>query len=210
MTGRQRGSEHRPRNTHVKRKEHEMKLMTATTALLILLIAAPHVRAEHEVIGSIEAMVDGERKTWHVLAGETDALHSATMVVHPGGRAITLGGYESLDITFDTSTQMPTASGPGSMLVLTFAAPSGQTASYAVGGEAMLHVMLFGKVGDFSSARTLANGSLEISSADLSSADDGRLQGSFSGTFERNEESGPVVLTEGRFQVRGLRTMRRD
>lgn len=189
-------------------EELEMKAMITTT--LILLIAASGVRAEHEVIGTIEAMVDGEQKTWHVLAGETDATHSATMVVHPGGQAISLGGYESLDITFDTAGQMPRVSGPGSMLVFTFAAPAGATARYVVGGEPMLHVMLFGKVGDFSSARPLATGSVEISSADLSSDHDGRLRGSFEGTFEQNDEGGPAALTGGRFEVRGLRTLRRD
>lgn len=96
------------------------------------------------------------------------------------------------------------------MLVMTFAAPSGHTASYAVGGEPMLHIMLFGKVGDFSSGRTLETGSLEVTGADLSSADDGTLQGSFAGTFEQNGHGGGAALTDGRFEVRGLRTLRRD
>ncbi|MGB7932382.1 MAG: hypothetical protein WCH04_09185, partial [Gammaproteobacteria bacterium] len=69
--------------------------------ILVSCLAVHSVFAEPRIIGTIEAELDGEPKTWRLLYSDDDASHSAFWTTHGAGQNMAiLGGYESLDITF--------------------------------------------------------------------------------------------------------------
>jgi hypothetical protein len=191
-----------------------MKLHARCLLILVLCLAAHSVFAEPRIIGTIEAEVDGEPKTWHLLYSNDDASHSALWTAHGTGQnMVILGGYESLDITFGKDESgHPTVSGRGSMLTLNFGFAAGaKSAKHTLPqqGAAPVGVMYLPRVGDYSGMLGMEEGVVEVTTIDMSEDGEAKFTGTFSGKLQSMDEARTTVsITDGRFEVEQARQMK--
>ena len=188
-----------------------MKIHARYLLILVSCLAAHPVFAEPRIIGTIEAVLDGEPKTWHLLYSDDDATHSAFWTAHGAGQNMAiLGGYESLDITFGKDESgYPTVSGPGSMLTINFGfAVGAKSAKHTLPeqGAAPVGVIYMRRAGDYSSMLGMEEGVVEVTTIDMSANGEAKFTGTFSGKLESMDEARTTVsITDGRFEVEQAR-----
>jgi hypothetical protein len=191
-----------------------MKIHARYLLILVSCLTTHSVIAQPRIIGTIEGVLDGKPKTWHLFYSDDDAYHSALWTTHGAGQNMAvLGGYESLDITFGKDESgHPTASGPGSMLTINF--------GFAVGAKSVRHtlpqqggapvgVLYLRRVGDYSSMLGMEEGVVEVTTIDMSAQGKAKLTGNFSGKLQSMDEAQTTVsITDGRFKVEQARKMK--
>jgi hypothetical protein len=191
-----------------------MKYHARYLLILVSCLAVNSVFSEPRIIGTIEAELDGEPKTWHLLYSDDDALHSALWTAHGAGQNMAiLGGYESLDITFGKDESgHPTASGPGSMLTINFGfAVGAKSAKHTLPqqGAAPVGVLYLRRVGDYSSMLGMEEGVVEVTTIDMSANGEAKFTGTFSGNLQSMDKARTTVsVTNGRFEVEQARQMK--
>lgn len=166
------------------------------------------------VMGTIEATLDGEARTWYVVDGTARSGVYASAVwldAGDGGRIVSVGGYDTrrppLE-TFEADMQSGTMSFgdyDGSAFVLSVTA-SEDGAPLAVdlaeSGEAMVAYMPRASA-DMSGMLTSTSGSLEVTRATFD-AETVRLTGTFSGVLRELQGDGEMRVENGRFDVSGV------
>lgn len=167
------------------------------------------------VMGTIEATVDGEARTWYVVEGTARSGAYASAVWIDGGddagRIVSVGGYDTDQPPIETfesdmrSGTMSFGDYEGSAFVLSVPVP-GDGASFSVdldpSGGAMVAYLPRAST-DMSSMLTSASGSLEVTRATFD-AETVRLTGSFSGTLRQMQGDGEMRVENGRFDVAGI------
>ena len=173
---------------------------------------------ERRVLGTIEATVDGDSRTWYVVAGEaSDGPYASGiwMEMSSGRYTVVIGGLDDRDPpihTFSRSDLSNLSLGDydGSTLALSVEIPEGGgPASFSVpgSGEGGVTVMYMPVASvdfeDMSGMYQMVEGSLTLEEGGVS-AGEARARGTFSGTFESMAGGGSVTITEGRFDVEAL------
>lgn len=195
--------------------------MRRVVALIGLLATLPAATAgppsAPEVLGTIEATVDGEIRTWYVVSGTVRGRPYASAVWYvPEGRSVvaSVGGYDRADPpldSFETDARgQPVSFGDytGSTLAITLM-PEGPAGPYGVELDESTPLLVFSPVATVSDVAAMyfpQDGRLEVRTLEVS---DGRLraEGTFHGTFRTMNGEGPVEITDGRFAVDGVPTL---
>lgn len=165
-----------------------------------------------EVLGTIQATVDGESRTWYVVNGETGNGRYASalwMEWDEGERMVTVGGYDTDDPPIDTfESDLATGSlsfgdYDGSAIVLSFPAASDESSlSVALPdseGDTTLAYMPVATT-ELAGIYLAEGGSLEVRNVSFDGATV-RLEGRFEGVFRTVEGDGPIRIEDGRFEV---------
>jgi hypothetical protein len=189
-------------------------------ALRLILIAAssvllftPAANAGNEVIGTIEATLDGKARTWYIL--KTDTVNKGGdsgaiwMQTDPDQARVIIGAYETKDVTFtkDKTTGMTTASGEGSQISVTFKIPPGtksMTYQKPETGISLADVILMTRIGDYESMRPLGEGQITVDRITLDDKEKGHIKGTFEGTLIDRDSKPWGRVTNGRFEVDGV------
>lgn len=172
--------------------------------------AGPPVR---EVLGTIEATMDGTSRTWYVVAGPAadGPYSSAVWMDLPGGPVGVLGGLDeaepgisgfsrgSADLTVPPSL----GSYSGSALNLLVPVAPGR---YAVGdGSGRQQVLYLPDAGgtDPTAMFRMVEGELVVEEAGMADGT-ARLRGTWSGRLERSSDGAAMTVSSGVFDVRDV------
>ena len=170
-----------------------------------------------DVQGTIQATVDGRPMTWYSVFGESDGKpYSSSMWMEQpdAGRMLAVGGFSTEDPPLDTfewdDTGLPASYGTydASVIAIAIQLPanqSGFTVTFPDGGgsnnlsyqpKATLQDVL-------ASTFMMAEGTLSVSDVEISDGL-GRVEGTFSGTFQTMTGDREVEITDGEFDVEGI------
>jgi hypothetical protein len=175
---------------------------------------SPSASRANEILGTIQATVDGQAMTWFVVSGtveERPYASAAWMGEEPGERQIVAGGFDVTDPPLHTFRRSPgemfssfgeyrgslmslfiTEAAGSAPVTLTFPASEGDAGVYFQRRADLDDVM--------NTTFWLTEGTLELS-AFAFHGDLARVEGTFSGTF-RSEGTGETVrVIGGRFDV---------
>ena len=179
-------------------------LVAALPALLLALVA----HAEFEPVGTITARVDGEARTWFIPGDVTGDGGSGAlwMQVEPGTSTVVLGGFESRDVQFQRNpeTGVPSVSGDGSQISLSFQLPEGAQrleARLPAEGEEAVSLLLLPAVGDYRIMHALEEGRLSVTGLSLSREGPSMISGEFEGKLRDSEGKLVHHFEQGRFSV---------
>ena len=178
--------------------------------LLIALLFATSAWSENRVIGTIEAELDGQPVTWHVL--ESDAIEGPAgksalwMQLDEDTRVATIGGFESRGVKFskDPASGMVKVSGEGSQVSLALQFPEGaEQMEYIkpVDGPHDAQVIVQPRAGDYSAIHMLDSGRLTLDTLVANRTGDSRFEGTFEGELATLDGEKAGTLTNGRFSV---------
>lgn len=170
------------------------------------------------VLGTIEAEVDGEARTWYVVEGTVrDEPYASGMFIPGGGsRLVTLGGFDTDDPPLD-SFQTDVAAGnislgdyEGSAINISVDIPNDQTSlqvelSGMSGTSAIAYMPVATTEDVMSSALFAQSGSIRVEEAQFDETR-GSLRGTFSGELSLVDGSRSATITNGRFSVEGIPT----
>jgi len=185
-------------------------ILTAVSGLLWFITPA---NAGNEVIGTVEATLDGQARTWYVLktdtvnkGGDSGAIWVQT---DPDQARVIIGAFETKDVIFtkDGTTGMITASGQGSQISVTVKIPSGMkrmTYKKPETGISPADVILMTRIGDYKSMRPLGEGQITVDQITLDETEKGHIAGTFEGTLIDREGKPWGRVTNGRFEVDGV------
>ena len=185
-------------------------ILMAASSLLWFITAA---NAGNEVIGTIEATLDGKARTWYVLKTDTvdkgGGSGAIWMQTDSDQAMVIVGAFETKDVTFtkDAATGMITASGQGSQISLTFKIPPGtESITYRKPetGISLADVFLMTRIGDYASMHPLGEGKITVDRITLDHTENGRIEGRFEGTLLDRDGEPWGRITEGRFEVDGV------
>lgn len=163
------------------------------------------------VLGTIEATLDGEARTWYVVEGtaRTGAYASAAWIdAGDGGRVVSIGGYDDERPPIGSFEADMQAGGlsfgdyDGSTFVLSVpVSGDGGTLTVDLDGSssAMLAYMPQASP-DMSGMYTSISGALDVTSSSFD-AETSRLSGTFSGTLRQMQGDGEMRIENGRFDV---------
>lgn len=172
-------------------------------------------RAAPDVLGTMEATVDGESRTWYVVSGEAQdgPYASGVWMESEERRTLVVGGLDAEDPPIETfsrggaATTASLGDYEGSALTVLVELPEGGSGRYAVseGSGATVQVVYMPDAGrmDPASMYHMVEGVVEIEAAEVA---DGHAsaRGTFSGTLEPLRGGEGIPVTEGRFEVRSL------
>lgn len=179
-------------------------------------VADARSEARSTTLGTIQATVDGEARTWYVVAGEAaDGPYASGtwMEWEEGTYMLSLGGLDSEDPPIGTFHRGG-ASGAmsmgdyrgGAFTVTAQLGPSDAPATFAVPDDEQLAGAIFAPVvdmEDMTNALVMVSGTVQVAELEMSGTTlDAR--GTFSGTFEPMDGGAAVEFTDGSFEVRGL------
>jgi len=172
-----------------------------------LALASGPTLAANEVVGKIEAKLDGKPTTWYVLRHtETDDVGVIWMSREGSAPRAIITGYESKDVEIGNNDQgVTTVTGEGSMLSLTFQfAADAASADYQLPGmEADSANVLFSPMlNDYRSLFFLTEGHVAVSKIELDGGAGASFAGSFSGKIQ-TKAGEAHELSDGRFDVSG-------
>lgn len=166
-------------------------------------------------LGTIRANVDGEPRTWYVVAGEAaDGPYASGTWLEwsEDSYMLSLGGLDSEDPPIGTfhrggeAGAMSMGDYDGGGLTLTAQLdPSDAPATFTVPEDALAGAV-FAPVldmADMTNALVMVSGTVEVAEVEISGTTL-RARGTFSGTFEPMGGGGAVVFTDGSFDVRDL------
>ncbi|MFW6083589.1 MAG: hypothetical protein ACODAA_00060 [Gemmatimonadota bacterium] len=171
-----------------------------------------------DVLGTIEAEVDGEARTWYVVEGSVRGEPYASGMFMPGGgsRLVTLGGFDTDDPPLD-SFQTDAAAGDislgdyeGSAINISVDIPDDQASlevelSGMSGTSAIAYMPVATTEDVMSSALFAQSGSIRIEDAEFDEAR-GSLRGTFSGELSLVDGSRTATISNGRFSVEDIPT----
>jgi hypothetical protein len=175
---------------------------------------SPAASRANEILGTIQATMDGQAMTWIVVSGTVEGRPYASAVwmgEEPGERQIAAGGFDTMDPPLHTFRRSPggmfssfgdyqgsvmslfiTEAAGSAPMTLTFPAAEGDGGVYFQRRADLDDVM--------NTTFWLTEGTLEVSAFAIY-GDLARVEGTFSGTF-RSEGTGETIrVTEGRFDV---------
>ena len=162
--------------------------------------------AEHQVIGTIEAVLNGEKKVWHILQAEDALPHGAWWMTWDGSvHMASIGGFESKDVKFDKDESgFPTVDGDGSSLAITFKFDDGGSAvSYSLpsmGAEPASVIFMSTTGGGISSMYGLEEGQITANRIEVVKSGLSGFSGTFSGKLQ-SMSGKSMEITDGRFEV---------
>lgn len=175
---------------------------------------------DNAVLGTIEATVDGEPRTWYVLEGtiEGERQPAAIWFVAEGEETATAGitAYDRPDVPFETfvinreAMQIDYGDYEGGLLTVTFEFTPGDegTVRFSLpedNGAAVVYVE------DVAAGMTMENmygleeGTIEVTEIEAERTGVSRFAGSFSGTLWKLDQSVRMTVTDGRIEVSGAR-----
>ncbi len=171
-----------------------------------------------KVLGTIEADVDGETRTWYVVEGTVRGEPYASGMFNSGGgsRLVTLGGFDTDDPPLD-SFETDLAAGnislgdyEGSALNISVDIPDDQASlqvelSEMSGTSAIAYMPVATTEDVMSSALFAQSGSIRVEDAEFDETR-GSLRGTFSGELSLVDGSRSATITNGRFSVEGIPT----
>lgn len=208
-----------PRFATVRRTVVPAFALTALPAALALAFTpaaegAPAVPPA-QTIGTIEAILGGEARTWYVVSGEAGGRPqpgSFWMELGEGEVMGVVGGFDTEDLDFSSIEMeggMPLSLGSyeGSMISLGFPIPEGDgTGSWGTDdGDASLTYLVEAQALDYASALMLA-GTIETTRVETGSTC--RFEGRFSGTLRRmGEDDEGIDVAGGMFEVEGCQRL---
>lgn len=180
------------------------------SVLFVSLFFAASAWCDNRVIGTIEAQLDGQPVTWHVL--ESDAIEGAAgksalwMQLDEGTRIATIGGFESRDVSFsrDPASGMVHVAGEGSQISLALQFPQGaERVDYVKPGNGPhdAQVVIQPRAGDYSALHMLQSGKLTLDTLVAKQQGDSRFEGTFEGELVNPEGEEVGTLSNGRFSV---------
>jgi hypothetical protein len=201
------------------------RLATAVVALIALTAcggdapetaddAAASRSATPGVLGTIEATIDGEARTWYVVEGtaRTGAYASAAWIdAGDDGRIVSIGGYDDERPpieTFEADMQSGSLSfgdydGSAFVVSVTVSGDGGPF-SVELGGSSNAMVAYMPQASaDMSGMYTSASGALDVTSSSFD-AETSRVSGTFSGTLRQMQGDGEIPIENGRFDVDGI------
>jgi hypothetical protein len=177
------------------------------------------VRSGTTLLGTIEATVDGERRTWYVVSEASAGRRFASgmwLGDDPGDRMVMVGGFDTPDPPIDTferaedGTPLSYGDYQGSVLTLHVSEAAGPfpvSIAFApdglgVPGAGALYQHRATVEDIMESTHWLVEGRIDVETLTIETGG-ARIAGTFSGTF-RSQGLGDTRLTDGRFDVRGL------
>lgn len=179
-----------------------------TICLVAALLVTLSVQAEFKPVGTITALVDGEQRTWFIPGDETGDGGSGAiwMQVEPGMATVVLGGFESRDVQFgrNAETGVPSVSGEGSQISLSFQLPEGAQrleARLPTDGEEAVSLLLLPRVGDYRIMHAMEEGRLSVTGVALTRQGSSMLNGEFEGQLRDSDGKLMHQLQQGRFSV---------
>lgn len=171
-----------------------------------------------DVLGTIEAEVDGEARTWYVVEGTVrgEPYASGMFIASDGSRLVTLGGFDTADPPLD-SFQTDVAAGnislgdyEGSAMNISVDIPNDQMSlqvelNEMSGTSAIVYMPVATTEDVMGSALFAQSGTIRVEGAEF---DEGRgsLRGTFSGVLSLVDGSKSATITNGRFSVEGIPT----
>lgn len=197
-----------------------MGALASTVLAAALLAACSSASAKgddsppQESIGTLRATVDGEQRTWYALQATVDGQREPSVMWMDGGdgaRSVVVGGYDRVDVPFDTFRRDPesglvTSFGDfeGGVLVLNFDVPAGADAplEFSPEGSDDPSVVLVPSVTDYGAMFALESGSIRLETLDF---ERGRFTGTFEAELATMDGSRTVRITDGTFEVEGGR-----
>lgn len=197
-----------------------MKKGLQFTLVTMLSVTVTHLSADTETIGTIEATLGGEEKTWYVVTDDVnEAANGAIWMILPGGDGATataaLGGFESTEVVFsrDPDTGHPGVAGEGSQLVISFEFPlnaRNAEINLPAAGPNSSSLILLPRTGDYSRMHGMDRGTISVSRIEANKAGSSIFEGTFSGRVvdRTGEEIGEI--SNGRFKVDGARFFSAD
>ncbi len=175
--------------------------------------ATPEASVGSDVIGTIEATIDGEARTWYVVTGSVrgESYASAVWYQTPEGELVaSLGGYDTADLPFDTFETDPaqgvsTGDYRGSAVTVVImpgaaAAPYRAEISDAAPGVTYAPDA---SVPGIDGVYLGQSGGLDVRRLEIA-GDRLDVEGTFWGTLQTFSGDGAVEVAEGRFSVRGV------
>lgn len=180
---------------------------------IALLFSTLPARADNETIGSIEAVVDGQPRSWHIIAVDGKVAGTGALWMIPshgdGGTALAvLGGFESTDIVVgqDPETGTPTVSAEGSQISINFEFPLGASSTeVTVPGPGTGSVLLMPTAGNYSVMHSMEEGTISVTRIEAEKTGASRFEGTFSGRLSNRDGEALGAITDGRFEVDGAR-----
>lgn len=163
------------------------------------------------VLGTIEATLDGEARTWYVVEGtaRTGPYASAAWIdAGDGGRVVSISGYDDERPPIDTfeadmeAGNLSFGDYDGSAFVLSVAmAGDGESFSVELGASSNAMVAYLPQASpDMSGMYTSTSGVVDVTSSSFD-AETSRLSGTFSGTLRQMQGDGEVQIENGRFEI---------
>lgn len=184
--------------------------MTRRPPLLLLLgLSLLHCvpTGAFEPIGTIEAVMDGQPRTWYIPGGRDSSTGSGAMwmSVSPGVGTAVLGGFESRDVEFgmDPASGIPTATGEGSQIVITFEFLLDVTSAESSLSGQDFSILFLPAIGDHGRMQGMDQGKLSASLVQASRTDASQFEGTFSGRLVDGDGQVRARLVEGGFKVHG-------
>jgi hypothetical protein len=179
----------------------------------------PRSSATGQVLGTIEATVDGQATQWYVISGSTGGRPYASglwMGADEGERQIAAGGFDTPDPPLDTferdegGTAVSYGDYRGSVLSVVVSEALGAAPFEVRFGpdqdvsEASVFYQPVATLDDvMNNTYWLANGSLAVTALAIA-GDVAHLAGTFSGTFRSLGTGEAVEIRDGRFDIRDL------
>lgn len=172
--------------------------------------------AERATLGTIEAVLDGEERTWYVLAGEAKdgPWAAATWMEMSEGVMVTMGGVDAPDLDIGQISRSEGAAGmtmggyEGSTLNLAVMLPPEPRPTTAdlpeaePAGTTVIYQPRF-DLSDMSGMLRMTEGRIEVEAVSLSDGEVS-LRGTFHGVVSTMDGSEGMEITDGRFQVEGI------
>lgn len=167
------------------------------------------------VLGTLDATVEGETKTWYVVAGSSNGEPYASamwMGEAPGERQVVAGGFDSRTPPLETFERDPSGMARsygdyhGSVLTVHLSealgtAPVSLRFPSDMAGEASVFYQPRATLENMMDATYwLAEGGLEVTSFTIEGGT-ARLEGTFSGVFRSMNTGESLRITDGRFSI---------
>jgi len=170
------------------------------------------------VLGTLDATVEGETKTWYVVSGVSGGKPYASamwMGEAPGDRQVVAGGFDTRTPPLETFQRDPSGMArsygdyQGSVLTIHLsealgAAPVSLSFPSDMAGEASVFYQPRATLENMMDATYwLAEGGLEVTSFSIQDGT-ARMEGSFSGVFRSMGTGESLRITDGRFSIGGV------
>ena len=185
-----------------------LSLVLRTVAGLTALLTSGLQPALAQDVGTIQASLGGEKRTFYIIGAEgSQGQFSTAFWADLGdGPVVTVAAAASRDAKIELQQGVPGFKGyEGAVLILTFPAPKGSSSAKITTREATLIYMP--KHGDYGNWYSVGDGTVELDSADIRASGISTLRGSMSGRLEPMSGSGSVLELTGTFDVEEARAV---
>jgi hypothetical protein len=184
-----------------------LAFLTATAASVL-------AYAENTVIGTVEATIDGQENSWYVLQPEGDMWPTAVwLAMGPERGVASINAYRSEDIPLvrDKMIGFSLPENAAPVLIIAFDFPVGASqGAYTLPSESTFSAADVIWQTDFMDSDTAyfmnqGSGTIQASRINANMDSDSSFSGTFSGTLKRINSEDSVTITNGRFEIDGVR-----